>query len=124
MSAIRVLSSLYKCRPEGVRTLVIGVNPSLFTFELCVLAKLFPAPDRGNPNRPGQYRPYQGVLKEVQAPIPLDTIGTFEEANFIAVNVYELNEDNCIGIKRASTLIAEARESVNLLYIENVTSAW
>ena len=50
--------------------------------------------------------------------MPLDAIGAFEEANSIAVNVYELDSEDCVFIKRASTLTAKADEHVDLLYIE------
>ena len=84
-----------------------------------MLAKLFPAADRKHANRPTQYRRYQNVLKAVQAPMPIDAIAAFEEANFIAVDVYTLDENKCVVPLQPSCLKDGAREHVHLLYVEN-----
>ena len=84
-----------------------------------MLAKLFPAADRKHANRPTQYRRYQNVLKAVQAPMPIDAIAAFEEANFIAVDVYTLDENECVVPLQPSCLKDGAREHVHLLYVEN-----
>ena len=51
--------------------------------------------------------------------MPVDTIGRFEEANFIAINVYALDENECVVPLRPSTLTTEAREHVSLLFLKN-----
>ena len=55
--------------------------------------------------------------------MPIELIGKFEEANMIAVNVYELDENECVRTLQGSTLTSEAREHVDLLYIENETTS-
>ena len=88
-------------------------------FELSILAKLFPAIDRKSANRAAQYRKYQGVLKEVHSSMPIELIAKFEESNMIAVNVYELDENECVRTLQGSSLTNKAREHVDLLYIQN-----
>ena len=51
--------------------------------------------------------------------MPIELIAKFEEANMIAVNVYELDENECVRTLQGSSLTNEAREHVDLLYIEN-----
>ena len=53
----------------------------------------------------------------------IDRIGAFEEANLIAIHVYELDEDECVTLKQGSTLATEAREHISLLFIENETDS-
>ena len=55
--------------------------------------------------------------------MPVDSIGFFEEANFIAVHVYTLDENECVVPLRPSTLTAEAREHVSLLFLENESTS-
>ena len=55
--------------------------------------------------------------------MPTELIGKFEEANQIAVHVYELDENECVRTLQGSTLTSEAREHVELLYIENETTS-
>ena len=46
----------------------------------------------------------------------IDRIGAFEEGNRIAVDVWELDENECVAMLQPSTLTAEAREHVSLLF--------
>ena len=49
--------------------------------------------------------------------MPIDGIDAFEVSNYLAVNVYEISEDESIYPLRTSTYV-NARDTIDLLFIE------
>ena len=90
---------------------------SFLSFAWSVLAKLHWCNDQKHASRVVKYRPFRHELLDCPAPMHIDDIDAFEVSNNLAVNVYELSEDEGIYPLRTSTY-ENAQDNIDLLFIE------
>ena len=82
------------------------------------MAKLHPVERKHHPYRVLKYKPFRDELLDCDTFMPLERIDQFEISNNLAINVYELDNDERVVPLRISEILNEC-DTIDLLLIKD-----